>query len=804
MACTEVSGKPWTRKHDNPAVPLFVGVPVTAFPNSLECLIELCASHAPGDRLKAAGSHWALSEAAISDRIFVETHDPTNTIQAMGRTLDEVVPGCLDAAFYEALKQRRPAPYDRRHEGENTGLYPVHFETGKRVFQLYSELDLLGDASDPFKGEDLPVATLARKLAGDGNPSYLGPWAIPTLGGAGGQTVFGALTTGTHGGDIDMGPIADAVMAMHLVSDGGRHYWIEPSTLTSLGAPLTDDSALVALYGQDRFRGNQPRGVDNFEVVRDDTAFNAVLVGAGRFGIVYTVIIGTVRQYTLHEERRLTNWEDVKSMVNDPTSSLYAKRFLQIAVCPTPHANFTKHLAGVTKRWNVPLAPRAGSASVPAGRDERRGPVVNRFDHLIQAPRFALAGNSHPYSPDPAHPGAALPPSFLEQACMNANFLVGVLQEVAQEVEDFISSNGAVIGGTIAGVVAAGGGAALLALLPVLAILLLVLLAFIAALAAAAPSSPRLGQTMNDLKDSLLNQPDPAQRAAGLFIWQLIVFKLFSSQQGDHDYEAISYAVMDGHDYLDQSCDVNVDSIEVFFDATDPMLIAFVDALLVFELGQETVGKAMGGYISLRFTGPTRALIGMQQHPHTCAVEVAGLKDVTGTQELIDFAVTLALDPNFNGVLHWGQRNPSSQAQVEHRFGDTIANPTGNLHAWRSALSRLTDNGRLDGFSSAFTRHAGLEVVAPLAGMLTMAGGFPSSQPIVVSWDCRDNPPATAVALDVTAPSGAHHGFASLPLAGQRWAATTGTGTYQAQLTSAIDFNGERRTATTSATLTVS
>jgi hypothetical protein len=615
--------------------------------------------------------------------------------------------------------------------------------------------------------------------------------------------VFGALTTGTHGGDIHMGPIADAVMAMHLVTDGGRHYWIEPSTPTSLGAPLTDDQELVALYGQDRFRGNQSRGVDNFEVVRDDLIFNALLVGAGRFGIVYSVVIGAVRQYTLHEERQLKDWEDIKSLVNDPTSSLYDKRFLQIAVCPTPHANFTKHLAGVTKRWNVPLALKAGSTSVPAGRDERRGPVVNRLDPLLQAPRFALAGNSHPYSSDPSRPGAALPPSFLEQACMNANFLVGVFQEVAKEVEDFINSNGAVIGGTIAGVVAAGGGAALLALLPVLAILLAVLLAFIAALAAAAPSNPRLGQTMNDLKDSLLNRPDPAQRAAGLFIWQLIVFKLFSSQQDDHDYEAISYAVMDGHDYLDQSCNVNVDSIEVFFDATDPMLIAFVDALLVFELGQETMGMAMGGYISLRFTGPTHALIGMQQHPHTCAVEVAGLKDVTGTQELIDFAVTLALNPNFNAVLHWGQRNPSNQAQVEHRFGDTVVSPTGNLHAWRSALSQLTDNGRLDGFSSAFTRRAGLEVVAPLAGPLTMAGGSPSSQPILVSWDCRNNPVATTVALDVTSPNGAHTGFASLPRTGQRWVTTTGTGAYQAQLTTAIDFNGERRTATTSATLTV-
>src|SRR5260370_38217883 len=122
---------------------------------------------------------------------------------------------------------------------------------------------------------------------------------------------------------------------------------------------------------------------------------------------------------------------------------------------------------------------------------------------------------------------------------------------------------------------------------------------------------------------------------------------------------------MDGHDYLDQSCDVNVDSIEVFFDASDPMLVAFVDALLVFELAQEvTAGTAMVGYISLRFTGPSEALIAMEQHSTTYAIEVGGVNDVVGTQELSDFAVTLARDPTFHAMLHWCHAAPANQAQL--------------------------------------------------------------------------------------------------------------------------------------------
>jgi hypothetical protein len=49
-------------------------------------------------------------------------------------------------------------------------------------------------------------------------------------------------------------------------------------------------------------------------------------------------------------------------------------------------------------------------------------------------------------------------------------------------------------------------------------------------------------------------------------------------------------------------------------------LIAFVDALLAYQIAQETRGLAMAGYASLRFMGPSRALIGMQKFNPTCSV----------------------------------------------------------------------------------------------------------------------------------------------------------------------------------------
>jgi hypothetical protein len=788
MVATEVHNVPWTRKHDEPGVALIPSAPTIAYPTSLEDVIGLCRARAPKDRLCAAGSHWALSRAAVSDSVFVETHDPNNAFPAMGRTLYDVVPGCLTDAFVERLAARHPDPYDVEHSGENVGLYPVHFETGKRVYQAYSELDL---------GDDANQQSLAYLLhTQHGNSSYLGPWAFRTLGGAGGQTVFGALTTGTHGGDFRDPPIADSVLAMHLVTDGGRHYWIERATPHLV--QMTDDNKLRALYGDARYGGP-----GNFDVRRDDDLFNAVLIGAGRFGIVYSIVVAAVRQYTLHEERRLRTWQEVKSLIADPTSELFTapagtpqpQKFLQIAVCLTTHQNFTRNLAGVTKRWNAPMVPRPGTAPpVPAGRDERRGDLVdpaNPVDPQINAPLFTRAGRSFGYSPDPTNPGAATPPSFLERSCSNGDFMIGVIQTVADEVKQFIATNTVPIGGAMAAVAAVAGVAALTALIAALAVILALLLAFLAAMAA---SGNRLGETLNDLKDTLLNRPDPVERAAGVFVWQCIAFKLFESQQKDHDYDAISYAVMDGHNYRDKSCNVNVESVEVFLDATDPMLVAFVDALIAFEARQEFSGKAFVGYASLRFTGPTAALVGEERAPRTCVVEVAGLVDVTGSAELVAFAEALALNRNFNGILHWGQRHNAMAADVERWFGDSAAAPGGRLRAWRDALSSVTDNGRLDGFSSAFTRRTGLEVVQPVVGQTTTVPAAPVAGDVfTVGWSCANNPPGTQVMVQVVAPDGTTVSFGPLQLVDQLDTVSTMTGTYRVIVTAVLTANNQSR-----------
>lgn len=383
--------------------------------------------------------------------------------------------------------------------------------------------------------------------------------------------------------------------------------------------------------------------------------------------------------------------------------------------------------------------------------------------------------------------------SFLDRACSDSDFMVGVLNSIIEEVGDFVNDHKVIEGTAVAAVVAVSGVAGLVSL----AVPLLAILAFLAALVAGLVASTvksRLGSTLNELKDGLLGSSDPGEQAAGIFVWQCIGFKLFSSQQGDLDFEAISYAVLDGHNYTDKSCQINVDSIEVFFDARDPMLLAFVDALTVFENRQEFRGKAFAGYASLRFTGATGGLIGEERAAMNCVVEVAGLLDVTGTKDLVDFAIASALNPNYMGILHWGQRNESTVADIEARFGDTPANPGGNLGAWRDALSSVTDNGRLDGFSSAFTRQVGLEVVTPRIHSL-IADGAPATvnDVVTVRWDAQANPPSTELRLDIVSPASVSTGFAALPLSGHQDFTASEVGDYKISLTAVVPLNGEAR-----------
>lgn len=139
--------------------------------------------------------------------------------------------------------------------------------------------------------------------------------ALPNMGGYDAQTIIGATSTATHGSGITLGPISDAIASMVLISDEGVTYRIEPSD--GITDPL-------------KYKTKYPSNV----LVQDDDWFNAVTVGMGCMGVVYSVILRVVKFYYLEETRVVSDWETVKSHLKDGILDKY--RHYEVLVNPYP------------------------------------------------------------------------------------------------------------------------------------------------------------------------------------------------------------------------------------------------------------------------------------------------------------------------------------------------------------------------------------------------------------------------------------------------------------------------------------
>ena len=67
--------------------------------------------------------------------------------------------------------------------------------------------------------------------------------------------------------------------AAHLVGPGGQEWWITPQS---------------SLFGDAGLLSTLPEWCPDAQIVADDDAFNAVRVGVGRMGVIYSVILEVV------------------------------------------------------------------------------------------------------------------------------------------------------------------------------------------------------------------------------------------------------------------------------------------------------------------------------------------------------------------------------------------------------------------------------------------------------------------------------------------------------------------------------
>ena len=103
--------------------------------------------------------------------------------------------------------------------------------------------------------------------------------SLRTTGASNGQTIPGAMGTGTHGSALDLGAIQCQVVGLQLIPGATRNLWIERATY-----PVASDTFVGRLEA---------------ELVRDDELFEAALVNLGGLGVVHAVMIETAPRFLL-------------------------------------------------------------------------------------------------------------------------------------------------------------------------------------------------------------------------------------------------------------------------------------------------------------------------------------------------------------------------------------------------------------------------------------------------------------------------------------------------------------------------
>lgn len=116
--------------------------------------------------------------------------------------------------------------------------------------------------------------------------------SIKTSGASNGQTIVGAMSTGTHGSALDFGAIQDFVVGLHIIT-----------------GPDPDDPTHNVYLERDSYPVTRADFAERIGAlpIRDDELFNAALVSFGSFGFIHGVMIETEPVYLLECHRQRIN-----------------------------------------------------------------------------------------------------------------------------------------------------------------------------------------------------------------------------------------------------------------------------------------------------------------------------------------------------------------------------------------------------------------------------------------------------------------------------------------------------------------
>ncbi|MCZ6565903.1 MAG: FAD-binding protein [Gammaproteobacteria bacterium] len=209
----------------------------------LQNIIQFCLQN--NKSLRARGSLWSLSTAAVTDGRLIDT-------KALVLVFE--VPQAL--------------------------VNPVYTGNAKKL---------------RFVECGNSVAHLNDSLFADG-------LSIKASGSNDGQTIAGALSTGTHGSAYKFGAMQEMVVGLHLITGPNKHVYLQRHSL-----PVMQDGFAKSMGA---------------EFKQDDTMFNAALVSFGSFGIIHGIMIETRSLFALNAVRFIYPYDDtLKTAIStsDPT-----------------------------------------------------------------------------------------------------------------------------------------------------------------------------------------------------------------------------------------------------------------------------------------------------------------------------------------------------------------------------------------------------------------------------------------------------------------------------------------------------
>jgi hypothetical protein len=540
-------------------------------PNTLpELVATVQRAEAALSNLKAVGSVWSYTGAAVDDSVgmVVQTSALRRVLSSTSGDPNLLATGLIPFALRDVIRAdpvRRPRL--------------VHVEAGITIHDLNNALDGIG-------------------------------LAMPTLGGANGQTLAGAVSTGTHGSDVDLPPIADGVRAVHMVGPGGQEWWLEPAgelAITDLARMTSarDGGALCP----------------DIRIVYDNDLFRAALVSLGRMGVFYSVVLECVPAFNLIETRDTQIWSTQASWIraNIRDATAYAgPRFLEIVV--NPYRNQGGDRDCVVTRRDVTTAPITQDPGGPG--------TFNMFCSL-ESMRPLLGGL------------AALLPGLITVASGAAAAAVGWIP---------------IIGPLLAGIAITIATAGLIALEVALIRLLTSpgenlgeKLAEVCNLAA------RVGHAgiVRDLIAAVIQAIRPVRSG--------VVQKSYQMLTGQGPADEIRPD--------DPVCMRQIDGLEFCLDlsAGRENLFQFMDD--VFALVDEflTANTPVGLALSLRFTRRTTALLGMQQFNRNCLIEFIMLRGLDGNPAFLRRLHVIA--ERRNAIPHWGLIHDLDARKVHNHYG---------------------------------------------------------------------------------------------------------------------------------------